>query len=90
MLAITLSERDSLETLKFTLRGTLKNVTSWGHEYLRTLAGEIGSTYIQRVQAGEPTEDLLSLVLNEILPHHMKHNAEHEAVDLLHEVNRLP
>ncbi len=42
------------------------------------------------MEAGEPTEDLLSLVLTAILPHHMQHNAEHEAVDLLHEVNRLP
>ena len=90
VLAITLSEPDTQETLKFTLRGTLKQVTSWGHEFLRTLAGEIGQVYVKRIQAGEPVDDLLSLVLGEILPHHMQHNAEHEAVDLLHEVNRLP
>lgn len=49
----------------------------------RNLAGEIGQEF--REESSTATEDLLSLV-NQIVPYHMKHHAETEAVDLLLEV----
>jgi 26S proteasome regulatory subunit N1 len=70
------------------------NLGSWGHEFVRSLAGEIGLEYNQRVIDGadpdtdEPFKDLLSMV-QVIVPFHVTHNAEAEAVDLLIEVQRL-
>jgi hypothetical protein len=70
------------------------NLGSWGHEFVRSLAGEIGLEYNQRVIDGadpdtdEPFKDLLSMV-HVIVPFHVTHNAEAEAVDLLIEVQRL-
>ena len=92
-------------------------VGAWGHEYVRTLAGEIGDEWAARrenaaeaaaqkdaaAEAGTTTteaeakttppsltttDDLLVLV-NQIVPYHLEHNAEPEAVDLLLEVERL-
>jgi len=70
------------------------NLGSWGHEFVRSLAGEIGQEYNQRVIDGaDPDsdaafEDLLKFV-HVIVPFHLTHNAEAEAVDLLIEVQRL-
>lgn len=70
------------------------NLGGWGHEFVRSLAGEIGQEYNQRVIDGadpddnEPFEDLLKFV-RVIVPFHLTHNAEAEAVDLLIEVQRL-
>lgn len=70
------------------------NLGSWGHEFVRSLAGEIGQEYNARVIDGddpdtdEPFKDILGMV-NVIVPFHVTHNAEAEAVDLLIEVQRL-
>jgi RPN1 N-terminal domain len=70
------------------------NLGSWGHEFVRSLAGEIGQEYNQRVLDGadpeedEPFKDLLKFV-HVIVPFHLTHNAEAEAIDLLIEVQRL-
>lgn len=70
------------------------NLGSWGHEFVRSLAGEIGQEYNQRVIDGadpeqdEPFQDLLKFV-HVIAPFHLTHNAEAEAIDLLIEVQRL-
>lgn len=70
------------------------NLGCWGHEFVRSLAGEIGQEYNARVIAGadpetdEPFADLLGMV-DIIAPFHISHNAEAEAVDLLIEVQRL-
>ena len=97
------------ESLQFKLKGTkdfdaLKklgdtrasddNLGSWGHEFVRSLAGEIGQEYNSRVIDGadpeedEPFADLLGMV-DIIVPFNVSHNAEAEAVDLLIEVQRL-
>lgn len=74
--------------------GTDDNLGSWGHEYVRSLAGEIGQEYNKLVIDGadpdqdEPFSDLLGMV-DVIVPFHIAHNAEAEAVDLLIEVQRL-
>lgn len=70
------------------------NLGSWGHEFVRSLAGEIGEEFQARVIDGsnpaedEPFQDLLNMV-DVIAPFHVTHNAEAEAVDLLIEVQRL-
>lgn len=70
------------------------NLGSWGHEFVRSLAGEVGEEYQARIIAGanptedEPFQDLLDMV-DVIVPFHLTHNAEAEAVDLLIEVQRL-
>ena len=70
------------------------NLGSWGHEFVRSLAGDIREEYQARVIAGadpaldEPFRDLLDMV-DVIVPFHVTHNAEAEAVDLLIEVQRL-
>ena len=56
---------------------------------LRNLAGEIGEEWEARGEKGEGVDDLLALV-KQIVPYHMGHNAETDAVDLLLEVLREP
>ena len=51
-----------------------EDVASWGHEYIRSLSGEIGEEYHVRREKGENVEDLLGLVA-QIVPFHMTHNA---------------
>jgi len=98
VLAMTFSADGSRESLTFKLQGNRGSLTEWGHEFLRSLAGEIAEEYNARVvevstaaAAGATPEvsDLMELV-DVIVPHHLRHNAEAEAVDLLMEVQQLP
>lgn len=82
------SEEGSSESLKYCLEGTKRNLLEWGHEYLRSLAGEIGQVYNKRIEEGQDVTDLLFLV-DIIIPHFMKNHEEPEAVDLLMEVESL-
>ncbi|CAI5694619.1 unnamed protein product [Oreochromis niloticus] len=87
VLAMTMSgER---ECLKYRLVGSQEELASWGHEYVRHLAGEVAKEW-QEVEENDKTqqETLLKLV-KEIVPYNMAHNAEHEACDLLMEIERL-
>ena len=52
------------------------------------MAGEIGREYDARSDEEKPTDDLIKLV-EEIVPFNMQHNAEHEAADLLIEVDLI-
>lgn len=93
VLAMTMAPKGSRESLKFKLEGTQSNISSWGHEYVRSLAGEISEEYHQRkfdAPAGEDADvdDLMALV-DDIVPFQMSHNAEADAVDLLMEVQKL-
>jgi 26S proteasome regulatory subunit N1 len=93
VLAMTMAKPGSRECLKFKLSGTHVNISSWGHEYVRALSGEISEEYNKRtieVLAEDETDvdDLMTLV-DDIIPFQMKHNAEAEAVDLLMEVQQL-
>ena len=56
--------------------------------FRRNLAGEIGEEWEAREGKSEPTDDLLALV-KQIVPYHMGHNAETDAVDLLLEVSSI-
>ncbi|KAI8101751.1 hypothetical protein M9434_006817 [Picochlorum sp. BPE23] len=90
VLAMTSAESGSMETLRFKLQSGVKEVSCWGHEYSRHLAGEIGDEYATRMEKDSKADmsDLMSLV-EEIVPWNMAHNAEPEAVDLCLEVGRL-
>ncbi|KJE88511.1 proteasome 26S subunit [Capsaspora owczarzaki ATCC 30864] len=88
VLAMTSSEEGSRDSLHFKLIGSGEELGSWGHEYVRHLAGEIGVEYEARNDADESTDDLVALA-KEIVPFNMKHNAEAEACDLLMEIERL-
>ncbi len=93
VLALTMGAEDAREVLRFRLQGsgTAEDVGTWGHEYVRSLAGELGVEWRARVEAGGEAAqlgDLLTLV-NHIVPFNMSHNAEPEAVDLLLEIGRL-
>ncbi|KAG1670671.1 hypothetical protein FOA52_010946 [Chlamydomonas sp. UWO 241] len=89
VLATTVAPKEGVRNaLKFRLLGSSNDIGVWGHEYLRHLAGEISHEFNERDDAGAPCADLLALVA-QIVPYHMTHNAEPEAVDLLLEVDRL-
>jgi len=42
---VAYDEEDSMDALKYCLIGSRKDLVSWGHEYLRCLAGQIGKEY---------------------------------------------
>lgn len=83
------SPEGSNESLKYCLEGTKSDLIGWGHEYLRSLSGEIGQEYNKRVEESKSIDDLNDLV-DIIIPNFMKHHEEPEAVDLLMEVENLP
>lgn len=92
VLAMTMSTPGSSECLKFKLEGTNFDISTWGHEYVRYLSGEIAEEYNKRIidnmEENEVVDDLMCLV-DDIIPFQMSHNAEAEAVDLLMEVQQL-
>lgn len=88
VLSMTYSVPEQRVSLKFLQEGTLSEFKSWGHEYLSHLASDIGAEYQQRVSNQEGADDLIELV-NQIVPQFMDHNQEHDAIDLLMEVEKL-
>jgi 26S proteasome regulatory subunit N1 len=93
VLAMTMAPQGSRECLKYKLQGTNIDISSWGHEYVRSLSGEIAEEYNRRVveemsEDSAAVEDLMTLV-DDIIPFQMQHNAEAEAIDLLMEVQQL-
>ncbi|XP_072163090.1 26S proteasome non-ATPase regulatory subunit 2-like [Diadema setosum] len=88
VLGMTMS--DSKDCLKYRLLGSKEDIASWGHEYARHLAGEIGQVWNETdvEKDAEQRERLLGLA-KEIVPYHMQHNAEAEACDLLMEIEKL-
>ncbi|CAL1394127.1 unnamed protein product [Linum trigynum] len=88
VLALTMSAEGERESLKYRLLGSEGDIGSWGHEYVRNLAGEIAQEYAKRQSEEAGIDDLTELV-QQIVAFHMKHNAEPEAVDLLMEVEDL-
>lgn len=76
------------ESLEFRLKGSREEIGSWGHEYVRHISGEIAQKWQTITENEELRAELLALVQS-IVPYHMKHNAEAEAVDLLMDIERL-
>lgn len=92
VIGMTFSDEDRQDTLKYRLLAPTQDVGSWGHEYVRHLALEIGEFYAKRITADDPTNDLVDLALV-LVPLFLKSNAEADAVDLMSEleiIEKLP
>ncbi|CCC11816.1 unnamed protein product [Sordaria macrospora k-hell] len=70
---------------KSSLADVLSDIGSWGHEYVRHLALEIGEVYAKRIANDEATQELVDLALV-LVPLFLKSNAEADAVDLMSEL----
>lgn len=92
VIGMTFSDEDRQDTLQYRLLAPTSDIGSWGHEYVRHLALEIGEVYGKRIFAEESTDDLVDLALT-LVPLFLKSNAEADAVDLMSEleiIEKLP
>ncbi|CAI4210616.1 unnamed protein product [Parascedosporium putredinis] len=92
VIGMTFSDEDRQDTLKYRLLAPTSDIGSWGHEYVRHLALEIGEVYGKRFAGEEDTDDLVDLALS-LVPLFLKSNAEADAVDLMSEleiIDRIP
>jgi 26S proteasome regulatory subunit N1 len=85
---MTHGDEEKLETLKYRLLAPSGDLGSWGHEYIRHLALEIGQDYQRRTAEEEDTDELISLAKT-LVPYFLSHNAEADAVDLLSELEHI-
>lgn len=83
-----MSEDGSLDSLNYALEGTKENLESWGHQYIRSMAGEVASKYQELLQASQDPS-YLDFLVDIIVPHSMKTHEEPEAIDLLLEVEQI-
>lgn len=92
VIGMTYSDEERQDTLKYRLLAPTQDIGSWGHEYVRHLALEIGEVYGKRIAADEPTKDLVDLALT-LVPLFLQSNQEADAVDLMSEleiIDELP
>jgi 26S proteasome regulatory subunit N1 len=85
VIGMTFSDEDRQDTLKYRLLAPTEDIGSWGHEYTRHLALELGEVYTKRLTEDEPYQDLIDLALT-LVPLFLKSNAEADAVDLMSEL----
>lgn len=85
VIGMTYSDEERQDTLKYRLLAPTQDIGSWGHEYVRHLALEIGEVYGKRIAADESTADLVDLALS-LVPLFLKSNQEADAVDLMSEL----
>uniref|UniRef100_A0A0E0Q272 26S proteasome non-ATPase regulatory subunit 2 homolog n=1 Tax=Oryza rufipogon TaxID=4529 RepID=A0A0E0Q272_ORYRU len=71
VLALTMSAEGERESLNYRMIGSEGDIGSWGHEYVRNLAGEIAQEFQKRQDDGMPTDSLKELV-EQIVSFHMK------------------
>ena len=88
VLGMTYGDEEKLETLKYRLLAKSDDLGSWGHEYIRHLALEIGQEYQNRLAGEEDSADIVDLALS-LIPYFVSHNAEADAVDLLSELEMV-
>ena len=88
VLGMTQGDEEKLDTLKYRLLAPSKDLGSWGHEYVRHLALEIGQDYQRRMTDDEDAQDLVELART-LVPYFLSHNAEADAVDILSEMERI-
>jgi 26S proteasome regulatory subunit N1 len=88
VLGMTYGDEEKLETLKWRLLSKPSDQGSWGHEYIRHLALEIGQEYQTRLTDEKEVGDLTELALS-LVPYFLDHNAEADAVDLLSELEMI-
>jgi 26S proteasome regulatory subunit N1 len=85
VIGMTFSDEDRQDTLKYRLLAPTSDIGSWGHEYTRHLALELGEVYTKRLTEDQPYQDLIDLALV-LVPLFLKSNAEADAVDLMSEL----
>jgi 26S proteasome regulatory subunit N1 len=85
VIGMTFSDEGRQDTLKYRLLAPTSDIGSWGHEYTRHLALELGEVYTKRLTADEPYQELIDLALV-LVPLFLKSNAEADAVDLMSEL----
>ena len=85
---MTYSDEDRLDSLNYRLLAPSTDLGSWGHEYIRHLALEIGQEYLNRLNDDKEYQDLMDLA-DVIVPYFVQHNAEADAVDLLSELEMI-
>ncbi|KAL1605605.1 proteasome regulatory particle base subunit [Nothophoma quercina] len=88
VLGMTYSDEERLDCLKYRLQAPSTDLGSWGHEYMRHLALEIGREFQNRLNDDKGTDDVTDLALN-LVPFFLKHNAEADAVDILSELEMI-
>ena len=88
VLGMTYGDEEKFETLKYRLLSKSDDLASWGHEYTRHLALEIGQEYQIRLAEEKDVQDLSELALS-LIPYFLEHNAEADAVDLLSELEMI-
>ena len=89
VLGMTYSDdEERRDTLKYRLLAPSTAIGSWGHEYMRHLALEIGQEHEKRLNEEQSTEELTQLALA-LVPFFLSHNAEADAVDILSELEMI-
>lgn len=88
VLSMTMAEPNTKASLNFLLAGTKRDFMNWGHAYLSNLASDITQEFETREDQNNETSDLIDLV-QQIVPYFFSHNSEHDAIDLLMEVDKL-
>lgn len=88
VLGMTYGDEEKFETLKYRLLSKSDDLGSWGHEYIRHLALELGQEYQNRLTEEKEFQDLVDLALS-LVPYFLSHNAEADAVDLLSELEMI-
>lgn len=89
VLGMTYSDdEDRRDTLKYRLLAPSSDIGSWGHEYMRHLALEIGEEREKRLDEEKDTDDLIQLTLT-LVPFFLSHNADADAVDILSELEMI-
>ncbi|KAI8899899.1 armadillo-type protein [Globomyces pollinis-pini] len=89
VLAMSYSDENTRDSIKYRLLGSSESAGSWGHEYVRHLAAEIIGEYQSNSEDAAKNKILLDQAL-ELVPFFLKHNAEADACDLLLELESLP
>jgi len=89
VLGMTYSDdEDRRDTLKYRLLAPSEDIGSWGHEYMRHLALEIGQEHQKRLDDEKDIDDIMDMTRT-IVPFFLTHNAEADAVDLLSELELI-
>lgn len=88
VLGMVNTDEEQLVTLKYRLLAPSTDLGSWGHEYMRHLALEIGEEHQKRLEDEKDVEDLTQLALS-LIAFFLSHNAEADAVDLLSELEMI-
>ncbi|KAH7130317.1 26S proteasome non-ATPase-like protein regulatory subunit 2 [Dendryphion nanum] len=88
VLGMTYSDEERLDCLKYRLQAPSTDLGSWGHEYMRHLALEIGREFQNRLNDEKSTDDITDLAFA-LVPFFLKHNAEADAVDILSDLEMI-